>query len=79
MLVSGIQKSDSVIYMHVNTYTRGFPGGASGEDPSANAGDVRDMSSISESGGFPEDGVANHSSILTWRIPLIEEMVSSQG
>ena len=49
----------------------GFPGGASGkEHPPANAGDVRDRGSIPGSGRPLEEGMATHSSILAWRIPM---------
>ena len=41
-----------------------------------NAGDVRDMGSIPESGRVPrKEGMATHSSILAWRIPWTEEPV----
>ena len=41
---------------------------------SANAGDKRDMGSIAGVRGDPlEKGMATHSSILAWRIPLSEE------
>ena len=39
----------------------------------ANAGDKRDMGSIPGSGDPMEEGMATHSSILTWRIPWTEE------
>ena len=39
---------------------RGFPGGASGKEPgAANAGDVRDVGSISVSGRCPGGGHGN--------------------
>ena len=41
--------------------TRGFPGGTVVKNPSANAGDARDVSSIPGSGGSP--GVGNGSSL----------------
>ena len=41
----------------------GFPGGSSGKEPPATAGDVRDMGLIPAM----EKGVATHSSILAWR------------
>ena len=50
----------------------GFPGGASDNTP-ANAGDVRNVGSISGSGRSLEEGMATHSSILTWRIPWMED------
>ena len=39
----------------------------------ANAGDVRDASSIPGWGRSPGGGYGNHSSILAWRIPWTEE------
>ena len=35
-----------------------------------NTGDLRDMGSIPGSGGSLEEGMAMHSSILAWRIPM---------
>ena len=42
-------------------------------NPSASAGDVRDVGSIPESGRSPGGGNATHSSILAWSVPWIEE------
>ena len=39
----------------------------------ANAGDIRDVSSISGLEDALEEGMATHSSILAWRIPWTEE------
>ena len=39
----------------------------------AQAGDVRDMGSIPGLGRSREEGMATHSSILAWEIPLTEE------
>ena len=40
----------------------------------ANAGDIRDMGSVSELGRSPErEGMAAHSSILAWRILRTEK------
>ena len=50
-----------------------FPGGTSGKEPAASAGDVRDVGSVPQSGRSPEGGMATHSSILAWRIPWTEE------
>ena len=36
----------------------------------ANAGDIRDASSILELVRSPEEGMAIHSSIFAWRIPM---------
>ena len=49
----------------------GFSGGLVVKNPSANAGDARDMGSIPGSGTFP--GVIPHSTILAWKIPWTED------
>ena len=46
---------------------RGFPGGSDGKEPGCNAGDT---GSVPGSGRFPGEGMATHSSILDWRIPV---------
>ena len=43
------------------------------KNPPANAGDIRDVSSIPESGDPLEEEMATHSSILAWRIPWTKE------
>ena len=43
------------------------------KNPPANAGDIRDGSSIPESEDALEEGMAIHSSILVWRIPWTEK------
>ena len=48
---------------------RDFPGGASGKNPPASAGDAKDTGSIPELGRSLEEEMATHSSILAWRIP----------
>ena len=45
----------------------GFPDGANGKNPPANAGDIRDVSSDPL-----KEGMAAHS-VLAWRIPWTEE------
>ena len=52
---------------------RRFGCGTSGEDPPANAEDVRDMGSVPGSEDPLEEGMARYSSILAWRIPWTEE------
>ena len=47
----------------------GFPGGSVVKIPPANTRDVRAAGLIL---GFPEEGMATHSSILAWRIPWTE-------
>ena len=51
----------------------GFPGGPSGKDPSANAGDTRDSGSIPGSERLPGVESDNYSSILAWEIPWTED------
>ena len=57
----------------------GFPGGASGKEPTCNAGDIRDGVSILGQKTLLEEDTAN--SILAWRIPWTEEpgMLQSIG
>ena len=45
----------------------------------ANAGDVRDTSSIPGSGKPLEEGMATHSSTLAWRIPWTEKPLGLQS
>ena len=39
----------------------------------ANAGDMRDVGSVPGRGRSPEEGVATHSSVLAWRVPMDRE------
>ena len=43
------------------------------KNPSASAGDVRDMGSIPGLGRSPGGGNTTHSGILAWKIPWTEE------
>ena len=52
---------------------RDFPGGASGKNPPASAGDAKDTGSIPELGRSLEEEMATHSSILAWRISRTKE------
>ena len=52
---------------------RGFPDGAGGKEPPADAGDISDEGSIPESVRSPGEGNATHSSTLAWKIPRTEE------
>ena len=45
----------------------GFPGGSEGKESTCNVGD---LGSIPGLGRSPEGGMAVHSSILAWRIPM---------
>ena len=45
----------------------GFPCGLDGKESASNVGD---QSSIPGLGSSPEEGMATHSSILAWRIPM---------
>ena len=47
-----------------------FPGGSDGKESACNAGDI---GLIPGSGRSPGKGMANHSSIISWRIPWREE------
>ena len=48
-------------------------GGASGEESACNAEDLRDVGSIPGSRRSPEEELATHSSILTWKPSQTEE------
>ena len=48
----------------------GFPGGTSGKNPSASAGGAGNTGSIPGWEDPLEKGMATHSSILAWRIPV---------
>ena len=50
-----------------NKLYRGFPGGSNGKESTCNAGDP---GSIPGWGRSPGEGMATHSSILAWRIPM---------
>ena len=52
---------------------KGFPGGASGKEPAANAGDIRDMVLIPGSGGPPGGGHGDPLQYSCWRIPWTGE------
>ena len=45
----------------------GFPGGSDGKESACDAGN---LGLIPGSGRFLEEGMATHSSILAWRIPM---------
>ena len=47
------------IFTFYAEYIMGFPGGTSGKNPSANAGDIRDADSIPGSGRYPGGGHGN--------------------
>ena len=48
----------------------GFPGGSDSKESACNAGDLGLIPGLGRS---LEEGMATHSSILAWRIPLTEE------
>ena len=52
----------------------GFPGSTVVQDLPANAGDIKDTSSISVLEDCQEKELANHSGILAWEIPWTEEI-----
>ena len=49
------------------------------KNPPANAGDERDACSITGSGRSPGEGMATHSSILAWRMPMDREACQATG
>ena len=51
----------------------GFPGGASGKNPAAYAGDIRDTVQSLGPEGPLEDGMATRSNILAWRMSWTEK------
>ena len=55
---------------------KSFPGGSDLKESACNAGD---QGSIPGSGRFSGEGMANHSSILAWRIPRTEKPVGLQS
>ena len=57
----------------------GFPGGTSGKEPAAKAGDVRETGFIPGQEDPLEEGRATQSSILAWRIPWTEEPAGLQS
>ena len=58
---------------NIRTHTiKGFPGGASGKDPPANAGEARGAGLIPGSERSTGGGHGTHSGILAWRIPWTE-------
>ena len=48
----------------------GFPGGLDGKESAFNAGDLGSIPGLRRSRG---EGHGNHSSVLAWRIPRMEE------
>ena len=54
--------------IHGYLYTKCFPGGSDGKESACNAGETW-VQSLSWEDSL-EDGMATHSSILAWRIPM---------
>ena len=57
MLASAVWQSEP--YTHTHTHTHTFPGGTSGKNPPANAGDTKDVGSIPGLGTSPGVGIGN--------------------
>ena len=57
-------------------HTWGFPDGSAGKGSACNTGD---MGSIPGLGRFPGGGNGNHSSILAWKIPWMEQPCGLQS
>ena len=51
----------------------GFPGGSDGKESTCNAGEMGDLASVPGWEDPLEKGMATHSSILAWRIPMDRE------
>ena len=71
----------SIDYIWIPCIHGGFHGGSDGKESACNA---EDPGSIPGSGRLLKKGMATHSSILAWRIPLTEgpgglQSVGSQG
>ena len=61
------------LFTSANIFTFGFPWWLNAEEPTCNAGDMRDTGLIPGSERSLGEGVATHTSILAWRIPWTEE------
>ena len=61
------------LFTSANIFTFGLPWWLNAEEPTCNAGDMRDTGLIPGSERSLGEGVATHSSILAWRIPRTEE------
>ena len=57
-------------------WAKDFPGDAVVKNLPVNGGDTGDVDSVPGSGRSLEEGMATHSSILAWRIPWTESLVS---
>ena len=66
----GHEKGFCKVFLKAKWGDGGFPGGAVGKSPPANAGDQR---SIPGSGRSPEKEMATYFSVLAWEIPWTEE------
>ena len=67
ILVSGIQQSDSVLFIYIH-----FPGGSDSKESSCNATDPDSLAFMGQEDPL-EEGIATHSSILAWRISWTAE------
>ena len=68
-----INPTMSIIILNVNGVSRGFSGALVIKNPPANVGNVRhEVQSLGQEDRL-EEGMASHSSILAWRIPMDRE------
>ena len=58
------------IYFPSSLWCLGFPGGSDSTESSHNAGDLGLIPGLGRSPGDLEGGMATHSSILAWRVPI---------
>ena len=63
----------NLVLNKINRQIQGFPSGSVVKNPSANARDKGDESSMPGWEDLLEEEMATHSSILAWRIPWTEE------
>ena len=65
-----VSKVMSLLFNMLSRIDMGFPGGSDGKESACDAGD---LGLIPRLGRSPGGGMAIHSSILAWRIPMDEE------
>ena len=62
------------MFIYIDMYIKGFPGGASGEEPTCQHRRLKETWARSLGQENPlEESMATHSTILAWRIPWTEE------
>ena len=67
--MSAIKKNTTLLFA-LELYHVGLPWWLSNKESTCNAGATGDTGSVPELRRSPEEGMAAHSSILAWRIPM---------